>query len=571
MRRKARLSGLVVVANPTGLEAKQLAKVDVEGELKRAEASLKDISFVRLTSGSGARVTLNEIVNCLSPAGGGPAPDVLYLVAHGVLRKGQPWLLLEDENGAVAEVPGEDLVTRLRELQDRPRLVVLASCQSAGTGTDGASVDKGILAALGPRLAEAGVAAVLAMQGNISMRTVELFMPVFFRELQAHGQIDRAMAKARGMVRDEEDWWAPALFMRLRSGRLWYEPGFTGDQSEMEQWPAIIMAIEERQCTPIVGPGAYDSILGSRQELARRWAEDRKFPLAPEAVEDLPQVAQYLSVQQGKAYVQSFLKKNLKDEILRKFAGRLPQDASELPIDELISAAGQAAEQDKAGLNGQSDPSAYRVIARLPAKVFVTANPGDLMADALRAEGKDPRVEICQWKELPRDKASGSGDGESSAAGTTDLPPFQPTVKQPLVYHLFGHVTKPDSMVLTEDDYIHWLIGVTANKERIPLAVRKALASTALLFVGFRIDEWDFRAVLRYIMTLMGRAAGSDYSSVAAQISLQEGRNLEPRRAQRYLETYFQKQSINIYWGSAEDFTRELAKQLKSAGIGPTG
>ena len=82
---------------------------------------------------------------------------------------------------------------------------------------------------MGPRLAEAGVPAVLAMQGDISMETVSRFMPTFFHELQRDGQIDRAMAAARGAIRDRHDWWAPALFMRLRSGgsgtsRAWAGP-----------------------------------------------------------------------------------------------------------------------------------------------------------------------------------------------------------------------------------------------------------------------------------------------------------------------------------------------------------
>ena len=95
--------------------------------------------------------------------------------------------------------------------------MVLASCQSAGSGADARTDDDGALAALGPRLAEeAGIPAVVAMQGNVFMTTVARFMPTFFAELQRDGQIDRAMAVARGAVRDAPDWWAPTLFMRLR-------------------------------------------------------------------------------------------------------------------------------------------------------------------------------------------------------------------------------------------------------------------------------------------------------------------------------------------------------------------
>ena len=36
----------------------------------------------------------------------------------------------------------------------------------------------------------------------------------------------------------------------------------------------------------------------------------------------------------------------------------------------------------------------------------------------------------------------------------------------------------PNSVVLTEDDYFDFLIGVTSNKDLIPPVVRRALADT---------------------------------------------------------------------------------------------
>lgn len=60
-------------------------------------------------------------------------------------------------------------------------------------------------AALAPRLAAAGVPAVLAMQGRISMDTVAAAMPRFFSELIRDGRLDRAMAVARGLVRGRPD------------------------------------------------------------------------------------------------------------------------------------------------------------------------------------------------------------------------------------------------------------------------------------------------------------------------------------------------------------------------------
>ena len=212
------LRALVVIANPVDLASMQpqgrsLAPVDVARELERAETGLAGIPFTPLASGGSA--TLGGI-----DAGLRAGCDILYLVCHGALLKGEPHLWLEDEEGNVALTAGADLVTRMREMRQPPRLVILASCQSAGDGDEWASTDSGALAALGPRLAQVGIPAVVAMQGDVLMRTVAGFMPAFFEELQRDGQIDRAMAVARRAVRDQPDWWVPVLYTRLESGRL---------------------------------------------------------------------------------------------------------------------------------------------------------------------------------------------------------------------------------------------------------------------------------------------------------------------------------------------------------------
>ncbi len=62
--------------------------------------------------------------------------------------------------------------------------------------------------------------AVIAMQGNLTTETASVFMPTFFTELRRDGQVDRAMAVARGTVRDRPDWWVPVLYMNLKRGHI---------------------------------------------------------------------------------------------------------------------------------------------------------------------------------------------------------------------------------------------------------------------------------------------------------------------------------------------------------------
>jgi hypothetical protein len=548
LRPAGALRALIIIANPSELAAGEyrpggrlLTPLDVPGELARAQAGLGSIPATALATPGAA--TLNRLSDQLHEG-----YDIVYLVCHGALIKGEPQLWLEDDAGHAAVTPGSELVARLSELQDGPRLVVLASCQSAGTGADGTSTDNGVLAALGPRLAEAGVPAVLAMQGNVTMRTMAAFMPVFFREMARDGQLDRALAAARGAVRDQLDAWMPVLFTRLRGGRLWYIPGFTGDRAGFEKWPALLDNIYDGRCTPVLGSGLLEQLIGTTRELASNWADAYHYPMAPYEREDLPQVAQYLAVNQQPAKPRRELANYVRLELLRRFAGQFPPGIVESDVEQVVTAVG-------AYLRRTLPTEPHKVLAGLPFPIYLTANPDNMLADALTEAGKAPQLELCRWNEEVRWPRS---------VYERD-PDYVPSVEHPLVYHLFGHVALLDSVVLKEDDYFDFLIGVTSNKtgvtsntRAVPDDVRRALADTALLFLGFNIEDWDFRVLFRSIMSQEGGRRRARYTHVAAQIDPEESRNLDPDGARRYLQGYFQEADISIYWGRVADFVSDL-------------
>jgi CHAT domain/SIR2-like domain len=552
LRPRSELRALVLVANPVNLDGyaadgRRFAVVDIEGERERALAGLGGGSVTELLS--GGRATLGAAVASLREG-----YDILYLACHGYLVHDVPQLLLEDDAGRVDRIPGSVLVDRLRELQRPPRLVVLASCQSAGSGDESWSEDEGALAALGPRLAEAGIPAVVAMQGNVSMRTVASFIPAFFGALAEDGQIDRAMAVARAAIRERPDWWSPVLFMRLKSGRIWYAPGFGGERGTFEKWPALFRDIRQGVCTPILGPGLTDVLLGSRQEIAQRWAATFHYPMAEHDREDLAHVAQYLSITQNARFPVAELREHLIKELRGRYGHRLPAELleaslDEVSLDELVTAAWRA----QGSASTDRDP--YSVLAGLPFPMYVTTQPSTLLSSALLEAGKKPEVELCQWTQ----------DVFWPESIYDREPGYRPSVQRPLVYHLFGRLGAPDTVALTEDDLFDFLIGVTRDKDLIPTVIRKAFASTALLLLGFRLDEWDFRVLFRSLMAQEGRARRSRYAHVAAQIDPEEGQTLEPDRARSYLERYFGEDDISIYWGPVEQFVQDLAAGWREA------
>jgi hypothetical protein len=529
------LRALVVIANPTNLGRYKLPPIDVEGELKRTSAGLGTVSMTALAS--SGKATLNNMVAHLRDGF-----DILYVVCHGAWKPKtrDSWLWLENEDGTVALVSGSDLIARLRDLQQRPRLIVLTACQSAKRDGEEAHQHDAMPASLGPRLAQAGISAVVAMQGNISMQTVDEFMPVFFQALQKHDPIDQAMALARSAVRERDDFWMPVLFMNLRSGRIWYAPGFG---KEFPKWPTLISKIKKGRCTPIIGFGLDEALIGSSRDIARHWAETYHFPMAPHDQEDLPQVAQFLAINQDESYPPDELISYLSREIFQRYHEHLPPelDSTTSTLDELISAVGK--------LLRERDPlDPYRLLAQLPVPIYINTNPTSLLEAALIDAGKVPHVALCPWNE--------------KIERTQKLLLEKPTPQRPLVYHLFGHIRDPESLVLTEDDYFDYLIGATTNRDLIPGIVRRALVDTALLFLGFQLDDWNFRVLFRSIMKQEGRERMSQYAHIAVQIDPQESHILDPEGARGYLESYFRNGNMHIFWGSVHDFIRKLQAQL---------
>lgn len=577
LRPKNALRALVVISSPKDLGPQPggeggwagLAPLDVPAERSFAETSLIEFNPTILATGEATVANIFEKLR--------GEHDILYMICHGALSdNGDPWLILEDEEGNARPVAGQDFAARIGELTNRPRLIVLASCQSAGTGTAAAAPqlvagagegtatqdDGGALPALGPRLMRVGIPAVLAMQGRVLMKTVAKFMPVFFDELRRDGLIDRAMTVARRAVRDETDGWSPLLYMRLLSGRIWYVPGFSSADENDECWPALLTRIKRESCTPIIGSGLLEPLIGPTREIARRWAEKHRFPMFPSDQEDLPQVAQYLSVVQEDYYLRDAFVTELLTQLGHRDEPGVPKRVKpERQLLDAISAAG-------AKLRAANPSESHRVLASLGCPLYVTTNPDDLLADALREVQAEPnvkpkrapRVELCRWREDIEWPPSVFDGAKESSASEGEDDGYTPSAERPLIYHLFGHLSILDSLVLTEDNYFDYLIGVSrrGKENPIPSYVGAALASTALLFVGFKIDDWDFRVFFRSLRSQPGSFLRKKIKHVAVQIDPEADRFLDPERARRYLQKYFVGADIYVYWGSTEDFLGEL-------------
>ncbi len=491
----------------------------------------------------GGRATLATLLDALREG-----YDVLYVVAHGKLIKGEPKIYFEKDDGNADVVAGGELVAQLSALRVRPRLVVLGSCQSAGTA-DQLNAG-GPMTALGPRLAESGIPAVVAMQGTVSMDTEAVFMASFFRQFRRDGVVDLAMSVARteAFVGKRPDWWMPVLFMRLKSGRVWYEPGFVnqGDNG-FDKWRAICAQVLKGEFVPIVGPELGEDVFGNSRELAGLLADRHAFPLAAHERTDLAKVTQYISTNQNPKYVQGAVEagqlKILAQIDAQRQGGSGAPLAGSLP--EFIK---QAAERC------QAQPGhTYRSLTELPATIYLNASYETTLYHALKASGRQPEAVFGAWRgaEVPKRPEPKSE---------------RPQPDAPWVYHVFGVYGKPDTMVLTEDDFFDYLIATSRLDLLLPTLVGRLMQSS-LLFLGFRLDDWRFRVLFRMIVTRPGTGTMKELSHVGVQVNPDEQSLADVERARKYMESYFKggknnAPEISIYWGSAGEFLKELNEHL---------
>ncbi len=59
------------------------------------------------------------------------------------------------------------------------------------------------------------------------MALIEALLPRLLTHLREDGQIDRALALVRADLPDDQPWWMPVLYLRMRDGRVWLPPRLT--------------------------------------------------------------------------------------------------------------------------------------------------------------------------------------------------------------------------------------------------------------------------------------------------------------------------------------------------------
>jgi len=295
-------------------------------------------------------------------------------------------------------------------------------------------------------------------------------------------------------------------------------------------------------------PAFYDEVHTIDHQLAKMWATLTKYPMSDG--HSWARVAQYLQVDRKKVPVPGteylrFLKRRLLAMARSKKGYEEKVRQLEGWVDEL-SFSHIATDLDYPTFQAdREDP--LLLLAKLPLPVYITTSYSDFLERALLKTGKRPSTQICFFT-------------EKSRKGITNYLPdsnYLPDITRPVVYHLFGMEEYRPGMVLSEDDYLDFLMRVDAiigSQKDYPTDLSLAFSDSSLLLLGYRMRDWDFRTLFRLIL----KARQQQQPGIAIQFKPSLGQKDYETSAFSYLQRYFENQKFEIRWSNTDKFIHDL-------------
>ena len=315
-------------------------------------------------------------------------------------------------------------------------------------------------------------------------------------------------------------------------------------------WEQVIAnQVRSGKVLPIISNRLHDDrVLGGHRALAEAFADFLGYPL--EDKHDLSRVTLFSSVLKDVARAENvvkgdylnFIKNRVFDQAEAQGLPRELLDEVEAQFDDLDFSA--LASQLGRPAFGQPGEDPLLILAQLDLPIYLTTSYHRFIEAALERAGRHPTTAVCRWRQelenLPNLPDPFDGD-------------YQPSRENPLVYHLHGLDSYPESLVLTEDDHLAFLVAISRDPDLIPLRLRQALTDSSLMLLGYDLRDCDFRSLL---WGLIKPRPVRQQSVCVLQI--------EPGdEEKRYLNRYLDEVDFKVNWGSFDDYARQLYQQFK--------
>ena len=145
------------------------------------------------------------------------------------------------------------------------------------------------------------------------------------------------------------------------------------------------------------------------------------------------------------------------------------------------------------------EPSpALRMLAELPFRIIITTNYDQLFEQALYSAktigglSKRPKISIYDPNRNSPEKIS-----------------LDPAEEQPVLLKLHGDITRRESIVVTEEDYITFILRMgDQHLHPIPFAIRSRMMQWPTLFIGYSLKDYNLRLLFK---TLRWQVDTADY------------------------------------------------------------
>ena len=126
---------------------------------------------------------------------------------------------------------------------------------------------------------------------------------------------------------------------------------------------------------------------------------------------------------------------------------------------------------------------ALRALAELNFPLIITTNYDRLFEDALLMAGKNPTTSVYQPKANapPKDVSQ------------------DPYRENPFIFKIHGDINAPESLVITDEDYIDFVLRMTASGEfdPVPGTFQFRLIKWPTLFIGYSLLDYNLRLLLK--------------------------------------------------------------------------
>lgn len=148
--------------------------------------------------------------------------------------------------------------------------------------------------------------------------------------------------------------------------------------------------------------------------------------------------------------------------------------------------------------DGKRPSPALRALAELDFPIVITTNYDQLLEQALVLAGKQPRVSVYS----------------PNLEATIDF--RDPSPQNPVVFKVHGDVDRPETIVVTDEDYIQFVLRMS-NKDPydpLPLTLKYHLTGWTTLFVGYSLLDYNLRLLFKSLRWKIDSANVPDMYSV---------------------------------------------------------